>query len=100
MKNDSVTGTFLDDALFNKILEHHEKSFDKPKEVQHYIEKDIWKIKSDKTCAFITLASLVEQGILDQKKSLFRKKYPTVNPGELKTGHVSTLAIQLENTLG
>ena len=90
MKNDSPTGTFLDNVLFSKILEHHEKSFDKPKEVQHYIEKDIWKIKSDKCCAYITLANLVKVGILDQRKSFFGKKYPTVNPGKLKRGKVST----------
>ena len=90
MKNESPTGTFLDDALFNKILEHHEKAFDKPKEVQHYMENDIFKLRAENTCAYKTLASLVELGILDQRKSFFGKRYPTVNPGKLKTGKVRT----------
>ena len=90
MKNESPTGTFLDDALFNKILEHHEKAFDKPKEVQHYMENDIFKFRAEKTCAYKTLASLVELGILDSKKTFFGKKFPTVNPGKLKRGNVRT----------
>jgi len=63
-------------------LEHYEKSPEKPKEVQDYIEKDIWKFSNDKTCAYKTLDNLVELGILDKKKKFFGKKYPTVNPGE------------------
>ena len=82
MKSESPTGTFLDDALFNKILEHHQKKPEKPKEVQDYMESDIYKFKCDKTCAYITLESLVEMGILDKKKAFFGKKYPTVKPGE------------------
>lgn len=80
VKSESPTGTFLDDALFDKILEKHEKSPEKPKEVQHYMENDIWKFNSEKTCAYKTLANLVELGILDKKKTFFGKKYPTLNP--------------------
>lgn len=86
MKSESPTGTFLDDALFDKILEKHEKSPEKPKEVQHYVENDIWKFNSEKTCAYKTLANLVELGILDKKKTFFGKKYPTLNPGKITNG--------------
>ena len=54
------------------------------------MEKDVFKFRTENTCAYKTLASLVELGILDQRKSFFGKKYPTVNPGKLKTGKVRT----------
>ncbi|XP_044168190.1 uncharacterized protein LOC114961960 isoform X2 [Acropora millepora] len=94
VKSESPTGTFLDDALFDKILEKHEKSPEKPKEVQHYMENDIWKFNSEKTCAYKTLANLVELGILDKKKTFFGKKYPTLNPAHV----VATLGSNLGTT--
>ena len=83
MKNDSPTGTFLDEALFNKILERHEKSPEKPKQVQDYFQHDICIFKTEKSCAYKTLDNLVELGILDKEKSFFGKKYPTLKPGEI-----------------
>lgn len=85
VKDTTPTGiTCLDDALFKQIKKHHDKSPEKPKKVQDYFfkEVDIWKDKSEKSCAYKALNDLVDQGILDKKKKFFGMKYPTLKPGK------------------
>nr|XP_058945579.1 uncharacterized protein LOC131773654 [Pocillopora verrucosa] len=79
--DEKPTGTYLDEALFNGILKHHEKHPDKPEKVKSVIFDDISQLRSKNYCSTITLDSLVELGILEMKEKMMGRKYPTVNKG-------------------
>ncbi|EDO31753.1 predicted protein [Nematostella vectensis] len=78
---DSPTGTYLDKAIFNKILERHEKSFNEPRKLKKWISEDLYSFRSKNQCGTITLDSLADDlGILKKDKHMFSIDYPTVNP--------------------
>ncbi|KAK3751300.1 hypothetical protein QZH41_018027, partial [Actinostola sp. cb2023] len=78
--DDKPTDTYLDAAIFDKILEHHQKKPDKPDRVKDWIYHDVSHIQARHLCSTITLDSLVELGILDMKEKFIGRKYPTVKP--------------------
>ena len=80
---DSPTGTYLDKAVFDKILKRHQKKPNDPREVSDWIRDDVHTFSSSKTCSGVTFESLVDLGILDEKKKFIGKKFPTLNAGKL-----------------
>ena len=79
MVDPTPTGTFLDDALFSDILEHHE---DHPSGTKTIVE---WMVQGDyrkpDNTATVVLESLVKDEILGRESKLFGRRYPLINSG-------------------
>ena len=97
VKDPTPTGTFLDKAIFNDMLEHHKKNPENPKKLKDWIMCGIQKFKAKNKCSTITLDSLVEKGILDKKESMFSIKYPTSLQGPERELADELNKIALEN---
>ncbi|KAK3710157.1 hypothetical protein QZH41_010556 [Actinostola sp. cb2023] len=72
----SLTGTYLDKALFTSMLSYHNAKPDEPKTVTEWI---IQGSCLPPTCATNVLDSLVEAKILGKTSVMFWKKFPTLN---------------------
>jgi len=81
--SDSPTESYLDVALFNKILKHLEDKPDDPYTLESLIRNALCKCDKSKSAATLSLDSLVEMGVLEKKEKNFilGLKYPTVDPG-------------------
>ena len=97
LKDPTPTGTFLDKAIFNDMLEHHQKKPENPKKLKDWIMYGVQKCKPKNKCSTITLDSLVEKGILDRKESTFSIKYPTSLQGPERELADELNKIALEN---
>ena len=75
------TDSYLDDCLFNQMVEHARKHPDKPRSVEQWILKGSNYHKP--TCVSATLDSLVRLGLLGKQPRLLGTciKYPALNPG-------------------
>lgn len=75
------TGSFLDNCMFNQMVEHTRKHPDKPRSVEEWILKGSNYHKP--SCVSATFDSLVKLGLLRKKPTLMGTclKYPTLNSG-------------------
>lgn len=77
------TDSYLDNCMFNQMLEHTRKHPDKPRGVEEWILKGSNYHKP--SCVSATFDSLVKLGLLGKKPKLMGTclKYPTLNSGNL-----------------
>jgi len=75
------TDSFLDNCMFNQMVEHTRKHPDKPRSVEEWILKGSNYHKPP--CVSATFDSLVKLGLLGKKPMLMGTclKYPTLNSG-------------------
>jgi len=75
------TDSYLDDCMFNQMIEHTQKHPDKPRSAEEWILKGSNYHKP--TCVSATFDSLVKLGLLGKVPKLLGTcmKYPTLNPG-------------------
>lgn len=76
VKDVTITGTYLDQALFLDIVKHYEAAKGKPRTVVEWIIHGSYERKNSAT---IVLDSLVLHGILKRESKLFGRRYPIVN---------------------
>ena len=90
MISNSPTDSYLDVALFNKILERLEDKPDDPYTLESLIRNALCKCDKSKSAATLSLDSLVEMGVLEKKEKNFilGLKYPTVDPGMFRLNYV------------
>ena len=77
------TDSFLDNCMFNQMVEHTRKHPDKPRSVEEWILKGSNYHKP--SCVSATFDSLVKLGLLAKKPTLMGTclKYPTLNSGNV-----------------
>ena len=80
------TNSYLDDCMFNQMIEHTQKHPDKPRSAEKWILKGSNYHKP--TCVSATFDSLVKLGLLGKVPKLLGTciNYPTLNPGNIGVG--------------
>ena len=79
----SLTGTFLDKALFSEIAAKRKEGYNR--KLVNWIRDCITAWDYDNNVASVCLDSLVNQGILGKERKMagLKTDYPTKNPGEV-----------------
>ena len=82
MKDSSPTGTYLDRALFNEIVEKHKQG--RVREIEDWVRDCITTYNYENNVASVTLGNLVQRNILGKERALLglRTDYPTKDPGK------------------
>lgn len=76
MKDTTLTGTYLDQALFLDIVKNHQAAKGKPRTIVEWIIHGSYERENSAT---IVLDSLVLHGILKRESKLFGRRYPIVD---------------------
>lgn len=77
--DDTPTNSYLDDCLFNQMVEYTRKYPEKPRSAEKWILQGSNFHKP--SCVSATFDSLVKLGLLGKVSKLFGTNYPTLNPG-------------------
>ena len=78
VKDATLTGSYLDQALFSDMVKHHHKTNGKPRTIVEWIIHGSYERENSAT---LVLDSLVMRGILGRESKLFGRRYPTVDSG-------------------
>lgn len=76
VKDTTLTGTYLDQALFLDIVKYHQAAKGKPRTIVEWIIHGSYERENSAT---IVLDSLVLHGILKRESKLFGRRYPIVD---------------------
>ncbi|KAL9976473.1 hypothetical protein ACROYT_G013780 [Oculina patagonica] len=76
VKDATLTGSYLDQALFSDIVKHHQRTDGKPRTIVEWIIQGSYERENSAT---VVLDSLVIRGILGRESKLFGRRYPTVD---------------------
>ena len=78
VKDDTLTESYLDKALFSDILTYAQRTSGRNKTAVEWIVQGSCEKENSPT---VVLDSLVRLGILGRQSRLFGRRYPTLNPG-------------------
>lgn len=78
VKDATLTGSYLDQALFSDMLKHHQRTNGRPRTIVEWIIHGSYERENSAT---VVLDSLVMRGILRRESKLLGRRYPTVDSG-------------------
>lgn len=92
VKDDTITSSYLDKALFSDIVKYHHRSMGRHKTTVEWIVQGSNERENSATAV---LDSLVQRGILGRESKLFGRRYPTLDSGEQILGSVNNVQTSL-----